>query len=82
MLKMIDIVTEKTEIKETKKTEKVVRTGVRLLEWDSVAHCIKIKRPAHLSIVERLGGFWWCKCTAFILNSQTFLKKKAVRTSF
>ena len=20
--------------------------------------CIKIKRPAHLSIVERLGGFW------------------------
>jgi hypothetical protein len=22
---------------------------------------IKIKRPAHLSIVERLGGFWWCK---------------------
>ena len=27
------------------------------LEWDSVAHRIKIKRPAHLSIVERLGGF-------------------------
>ena len=25
---------------------------------DSVAHRIKIKRPAHLSIVERLGGFW------------------------
>ena len=38
-------------------TDEVVRTGVRFLEWKSVAHCIKIKRPAHLSIVERLGGF-------------------------
>ena len=28
-----------------------------VLEWDSVAHRIKIKRPAHLSIVKRLGGF-------------------------
>ena len=28
-----------------------------VLEWDSVAHRIKIKRTAHLSIVERLGGF-------------------------
>ena len=28
-----------------------------VLEWDSVAHRIKITRPAHLSIVERLGGF-------------------------
>ena len=36
----------------------------------------KTKRPADLSIVKRLGGFSWCKCTAFILNSQTFLKKK------
>ena len=49
---------------------------VQLLEWDSVAHCIKTKRPAHLSIVERLGGFWCCKGTAFIWNSQTYLKKK------
>ncbi|MBO6217605.1 MAG: hypothetical protein J6N73_08160, partial [Prevotella sp.] len=29
-----------------------------------------------LSIVKRLGGFSWHKGTAFILNSQTFLKKK------
>ena len=28
-----------------------------LVEWDSVAHRIKIKRPADLSIVKRLGGF-------------------------
>jgi hypothetical protein len=42
----------------------------------------KTKRPADLSIVKRLGGFSWRKGTAFILNSQTFLKKKAVRTSF
>ena len=53
-----------------------MRTGVRLLEWDSVTHCIKIKRPAHWSIVERLGGFWWCKGTAFIWNNPPFLKKK------
>ena len=52
------------------------------MEWNSVAHCIKTKRPADLSIVKRLGGFSWYKGTAFILNSQTFLKKKAVRTSF
>ena len=25
--------------------------------------CIKIKRPAHLSIVERLSGYWCCKGT-------------------
>ena len=36
----------------------------------------KIKRPAHLSIVERLGGFWWCKDTALIWNSQTFFEEK------
>ena len=36
----------------------------------------KTKRPADLSIVKRLGGFSWCKGTAFIRNSQTFLKKK------
>jgi len=36
----------------------------------------KTKRPADLSIVKRLGGFSWRKGTAFILNSQTFLKKK------
>jgi len=37
----------------------------------------KTKRPADLSIVKRLGGFSWCKDTAFIWNSQTFLKKKS-----
>ena len=40
---------------------------VFLLKWDRTirkgmslegSKCIKIKRPAHLSIVERLGGFW------------------------
>ena len=36
----------------------------------------KTKRPADLSIVKRLGGFSWCTGTAFIRNSQTFLKKK------
>ena len=36
----------------------------------------KTKRPADLSIVKRLGGFSWRKGTAFIMNSQTFLKKK------
>ena len=39
---------------------------VFLLKWDKTIHkgmslegskCIKIKRPTHLSIVERLGGF-------------------------
>ena len=36
---------------------------------------IKIKRPAHLSIVERLGGFWCCKGKAFIWIVQGFWKK-------
>ena len=31
-----------------------------------------IKRPAHLSIVERLGGFWWCKGTNYFRISQVF----------
>ena len=31
-----------------------------------------IKRPAHLSIYERLGGFWWCKGTNSFRISQTF----------
>ena len=34
--------------------------------------CIKIKRPAHLSIVERLGGYWCCKGTKIIRNQQIF----------
>ena len=33
---------------------------------------IKIKRPAHLSIVERLGGFWWCKGTALFGITKLF----------
>ena len=37
--------------------------------------CIKIKRPAHLSIVERLGGYWCCKGTKIIRNLQTFGEK-------
>jgi hypothetical protein len=36
----------------------------------------KTKRPADLSIVKRLGGFSWRKGTAFIMNSQTFSKKR------
>ena len=36
---------------------------------------IKIKRPADLSIVERLGGFLWCKGKAFIWIVQGFWKK-------
>ena len=35
------------------------------------------KRPAHLSIVERLGGFWCCKGKAFIGIVQGFWKKSA-----
>ena len=35
----------------------------------------KIKRPADLSIVERLGGFLWCKGKAFIWIVQGFLCK-------
>ena len=31
--------------------------GKLFFDIDSVAHRIKIKRPAHLNIVERLGGF-------------------------
>ena len=42
---------------------------VFLLSW-----LIK-KRPAHLSIVERLGGFLWCKGMAFIWIVQGFWKK-------
>ena len=38
---------------------------------------IKIKRPAHLSIVERLGGFWCCKGKTFIWIVQGFWKKSA-----
>ena len=38
---------------------------------------IKIKRPADLSIVERLGGFLWCKGKAFIWIVQGFWKKCA-----
>ena len=37
----------------------------------------KIKRPADLSIVERLGGFLWCKGKAFIWIVQGFWKKRA-----
>ena len=37
----------------------------------------KIKRPADLSIVERLGGFLWCKGKAFIWIVQGFWKKSA-----
>ena len=33
------------------------------------------KRPAHLSIVERLGGFWCCKGKTFIWIVQGFWKK-------
>ena len=33
--------------------------GKLFFDIDFVAHRIKIKRPAHLSIVERLGGFSW-----------------------
>ena len=36
----------------------------------------KIKRPADLSIVERLGGFWCCKGKAFIWIVQGFLQRK------
>ena len=36
---------------------------------------IKIKRPADLSIVERLGGFWCCKDKTFIWIVQGFWKK-------
>ena len=32
---------------------------------------VYIKRPAHLSIVERLGGFWQRKCSLYYL----FLKE-------
>ena len=31
-----------------------------------------IKRPAHLSIVERLDGFWWRKGTNYFRISQSF----------
>ena len=37
----------------------------------------KIKRPADLSIVERLGGFLWCKGKTFIWIVQGFWKKSA-----
>ena len=37
---------------------------------------IKIKRPAHLSIVERLGGFWCCKNTNFFFIFGIFTKKE------
>ena len=33
--------------------------GKLFFDIDSVAHRIKIKRPADLSIVKRLGGFSW-----------------------
>ena len=33
------------------------------------------KRPAHLSIVERLGGFWCCEGKTFIWIVQGFWKK-------
>ena len=41
----------------------------------SLLYFIKIKRPADLSIVERLGGFLWCKGKAFIWIVQGFWKK-------
>ena len=37
----------------------------------------KIKRPADLSIVERLGGFLWCKGKAFFWIVQGFGGKRA-----
>ena len=40
---------------------------------------IKIKRPAHLSIVERLGGFWCCKGKTFIWIVQEFGEKNCAR---
>ena len=49
----------------------------------SIFH-IKKKRPTLVrwSCDEKRGGICLCKGTAFIWNKQTFLKKKAVRTSF
>ena len=43
----------------------------------SLLYFIKIKRPADLSIVERLGGFLWCKGKAFIWIVQGFWGKNA-----
>ena len=40
---------------------------------------ILTKRPIDLSIVKRLGGFWWCKITALIWDSQTYFVKKIHR---
>ena len=38
---------------------KVSKLHLRLkIRESQQGKCIKIKRPAHLSIVERLGGFW------------------------
>ena len=57
---------------------------VFLLKWDKIINkgmslegskCIKIKRPAHLSIVERLGGYWCCKGTKILRNQQIFGEK-------
>ena len=57
---------------------------VFLLKWDKTIHkgmslegskCIKIKRPAHLSIVERLGGYWCYKGTKIFRNLQFFGEK-------
>ena len=33
------------------------------------------KRPAHLSIVERLGEFWWCKYTKSFQYDQNILEE-------
>ena len=59
------------------------------LRWSRIRFCkmsfghicmYKIKRPAHLSIKERLGGDWRCKCTEKIRISKLFRRKKT--TSF
>ena len=51
----------------TKKYESFKNTRISAREMYK-----KIKRPAHLSIVERLGGYWCCKGTKIIRNLQTF----------
>jgi hypothetical protein len=57
------------------KADEVIYSSAQksLLFFGLLKMCHKIKRPAHLSIVERLGGFWCCKHKALFLFAQIYL---------
>ncbi len=69
----------KAKTSQFQQLDQLIGRLILFLEKSSVIHLymgtsvIIKKRPAHLSIVERLGGFWCCKGSAFFLPDKLFI---------